>query len=91
MKGVRSKDNCYLWVPQDLSYSSTCTLAKEDEVKLWHQKLGHLHLKRMKRIISMEAVRGIPKLKIEEGRVCGKCQIGKQTKMSHQKIQHLTT
>ena len=45
----------------------------------------------MKRIISEEAVRGIPKLKIEEGRVCGDCQIGKQTKMSHQKIQHLTT
>ena len=45
----------------------------------------------MKRIISEEAVRGIPKLKIEEGRISGDCQIGKQTKMTHQKIQHLTT
>ncbi|XP_058761387.1 uncharacterized protein LOC131634779 [Vicia villosa] len=36
MKGVRSKDNCYLWTPQELSYSSTCTLAKEDDVKIWH-------------------------------------------------------
>ena len=45
----------------------------------------------MKRIIFEEAVRGIPKLKIEEGRICGDCQIGKICKMSHQKIQHLTT
>lgn len=91
MKGSRSKDNCYLWISQESSYSSTCTLTKGDEVKLWHQKLGHLHLKGMKMIISIEAVRGIPKLKIEEGRVRGECQIGKQTKVSHQKIQHLTT
>ena len=53
--------------------------------------VSHLHMKGMKRIISIEAVRGIPKLKIEEGRVYGDFQIGKQTKMSLQKIQHLTT
>ena len=91
MKGIRYKDNCYLWAPQEFSLSSICALAKENEVKLWHQKLGHLHLKGMKRIISIEVVRGIPKLKIEKGKVCGDCQIGKKTKMSHQKIQHLTT
>ena len=49
--------------PQELNFSSTRALAKENEVKLWYQKLGHLHLKGMKRIISIEAVRGIPKLK----------------------------
>ena len=91
MKGIRSKDNCYIWVPQELNLSSTCVSAKENEVKLWHQKLGHLHLKGMKRIIFEEAVTGIPKLKIEEGRVYGEFHIGKQTKISHQKIQHLTT
>jgi len=36
---VRSKDNFYLWVPQDKVHSSTCLISKEDEVKLWHQKL----------------------------------------------------
>ena len=46
MKGIRSKDNCYQWVPQELNFSSTCVLAKENEVKLWHQKLGHLHKQR---------------------------------------------
>ena len=45
----------------------------------------------MKKVLSSEAVRGIPKLKIDEGRLCGDCQVGKQTRMSHKKLQHLTT
>ena len=91
MKGSRSKDNCYLWTPQETSYSSTCLVSKEDEVNIWHQRFGHLHLRGMKKIIDKGAVRGIPNLKIEEGRICGECQIGKQVKMSHQKLQHQTT
>ena len=48
-------------------------------------------MKTIKRINSEEAIRGLPKLRIEEGRICGECQTGKQTKMSHKKLQHLTT
>ncbi|MCI47648.1 gag-pol polyprotein, partial [Trifolium medium] len=66
MKGVRSKDNCYLWVPQEEANLPTCLITREDEVKLWHQKLGHLNLRSMKKAISEEAIRGLPKLKIEE-------------------------
>jgi hypothetical protein len=91
MKGVRSKDNCYLWVSQEAAYVSTCLNTKLEETKLWHQKLGHLHMKGIKRIISEEAVRGLPKLHVEEGQVCGECQIGKQTRMSHPMSQHLAT
>jgi hypothetical protein len=92
MKGARSKDNCYLWIPQETAHSSiTNLLSKEDEVRLWHQKLGHLHLKGMKRIIAEDAIRGIPKLSIEEGSICGECQVGKQTKMSHPRLEHQTT
>ena len=32
-------------VPHEITCSSTCLMSKEDEVKLWHQKLGHLNLK----------------------------------------------
>ncbi|XP_045792093.1 uncharacterized protein LOC123886861 [Trifolium pratense] len=91
MRGSRSKDNCYLWVPQEETNLSTCLITKEDEVKLWHKKLGHLNLRSMKKAISEEAIRGIPKLNIEEGNICGDCQIGKQTRVPHQKLQHLTT
>lgn len=91
MKGDKSKDNFYLWTPRETYYFPTCLMSKEEETKLWHQKLGHLHLKRMKKVMSKEAIRGIPKIKIDEGIICGECQIGKQTKMSHKKLQHLTT
>lgn len=63
MKGVGSKDNYYLWASQEINFSSTCWISKEDEVNPWHQKLGHLHLKGMKKIVSKEVIRGIPKLK----------------------------
>ncbi|CAJ2662740.1 unnamed protein product [Trifolium pratense] len=91
MRGVRSKDNCYLWVPQEEANVSTCLITKEDEIKLWHQKLGHLNLRSMKKAIPEEAIKGLRNLKIEEGSICGECQIGKQTKMPHPKLQHLTT
>jgi len=57
-----------MWVPQDKVYSSTCLMTKEDEVKLWHQKLGHLNLKGMKKVTSEEGIRGLSKLTIEEGK-----------------------
>ena len=91
MKGIRSKDNCYLWVPQKTTYSSTCLMTKEDKGNLWHQKLGHMNLKGIKKIMSKKDIRGLPKLKIKEGKVCSECHIRKQTKMSHQKLQHQTT
>jgi hypothetical protein len=49
MRGARSKDNCYLWVSQQEAHVSTCLISKDDEVKLWHQKLGHLNLKGIKK------------------------------------------
>jgi len=82
MKGTRSKDNCYLWVSQEKALISSCILSKDEEVKLWHQKLGHLNLQGMKKAISVEAIRGIPKLHIIENSICGECQVGKQTRMS---------
>ena len=91
MRGTRSKDNCYLWVSHEEAPISTCLLSKEEEIKLWHQKLGHLHLKGMKKAISSEAIRGLPNLKIVEGSIRGECQIGKQTRMSHPRLEHQVT
>ena len=91
MKGIRSKDNCYLWVSQEEAHLTTCLMSKEEEVKLWHQKLGHLHLKGMKKAMSSEAIRGLPDLKIVDNSICGECQFGKQTRMSHPRLEHQVT
>jgi hypothetical protein len=34
MKGSKSKNNCYLWLPQDKNQDITWMLSKEDETKL---------------------------------------------------------
>ena len=51
MKGTRSKDNCYMWTSQKKCQMPKGLISKDEEVKLWHQRLGHLNLKRMKRVI----------------------------------------
>lgn len=66
----------------------TCLITKKDEVKPWLKKFGRLHLKGMKIIISQKAIRGLTKLKIEESKVCGECQIENYTKISQPKLQH---
>lgn len=38
-----------------------------------------------------KTILGLLSLKIEEGKICGYCRINKQTKMSQEKVQHLTT
>ena len=91
MRGTRSKDNSDLWVSQEETFISTCLLSKEEEIKLWHQRLVLLHLKGMKKALSSEAIRGLHDLKIIEGIICGECQVGKQTRMSHPRLEHQAT
>ncbi|KAK2382486.1 putative mitochondrial protein [Trifolium repens] len=89
MKGARSEDNCYLWIPLETTHSTTCLISQEDEERLWHQRLGHL--KGIKKLVSKEAIRGLPKLTSEEGDICGGCQISKQIQKSHPMLHHQVT
>ena len=45
----------------------------------------------MHKIVSENAIVGLPKLEIVEGKICGDFQVGKQVKKSHKMVQHLTT
>ena len=85
----RSQDNCYMWSLIKDSQLTKCFLPKADEAKLWHQKLGHLNLRSMHKIVFEKAI--VPDLKTIEGKICGDCQVGKQVKTSHKIAQHFTT
>ncbi|GAA0160150.1 hypothetical protein LIER_38985 [Lithospermum erythrorhizon] len=85
MKGTRSTDNCYLWTSHR---SMSCKV--DDEVDIWHKKLGHTNYRNIQQLISKEAVRGLPQMSIKE-KTCGECQVGKQTKVSHQMLQQVVT
>ncbi|XP_073131941.1 uncharacterized protein [Henckelia pumila] len=85
-EGTRSVDNCY-----QLGEELTCRHSKVDEFSLWHQKLEHVNFKIVKNLCKFEAVRGLPNLKSGVPYVCGACQKGKQTRVSHPILQHCGT
>lgn len=45
----------------------------------------------MRKIVSKKSIIGLLGIKIELGKIYGEFEIGKQTKMSHKKVQHLIT
>jgi len=45
----------------------------------------------IKKVISLEAIRGISTLEITEGSIRGECHVGKQTRMSHPRLEHQGT
>lgn len=77
MTGQCSSDNCYLLVNQYVCHNTVV-----NNTKLWHNKLEHLNYKDLHYLSKHENAHGIPKLQLEQGKVCGPCQQGKQTKNS---------
>lgn len=84
LEGKRSNDNCYL-----LSNRVSCFSSKTNSTNLWHEKLGHMNFKDLVRHSKKKVVKGLPKLKLPKGNVCGPCQHGKQTKISHKTLSDL--
>ncbi|XP_062118940.1 uncharacterized protein LOC133832644 [Humulus lupulus] len=82
----RTSDNCYA-----LSNQVVCNRSFLDKPDLWHYRLGHLNFRDLKRIVKLQAVRGIPEMKVTRDRLCGPCQLGKQTKASHPPVNMLLT
>ena len=84
----RTTDNCYGVVP---TAPISCRSAQVDMLELWHQKFDHANFKQMAKVSKLEAVEGLPKFGKVEKTMCGACQMGKQTKASHQKVNVIAT
>ena len=88
LKGNRTTDNCYGVVP---TAPISCRSAHVDMLKLWHHIFGHASFKQVAKVSKLEVVEGLPKFGKVEKTVCGACQMGKQTKASHHKVNVITT
>ena len=44
---------------------------------LWHRRLGHASMDLISKISKNDLVKGLPKICLQEGRVCDACQFGK--------------
>jgi hypothetical protein len=57
-----------------------CFLGKEDEIWLWHRRIGHIHFDNLVKVNKREAVREMPQIMKPTNTLCKHCQQGKQTK-----------
>ena len=83
LKGLRTTDNCYGVVPKP---NVSCRSARVNLLGLRHQRFGHANYKQVAKVSKLEAVVGLPKFGKVKKNICGPCQLGKQTKTSHPKV-----
>ena len=88
LKGNRTTDNYYGVVP---TAPISCRSARVDMLELWHHRIGHASFKQVAKVSKLEAVEGLPKFGKVEKTICGACQMGKQTKASHHKVNVIIT
>ena len=60
-------------------------------LELWHHRFGHTNFKQVAKVSKLEVVEGLPKFGKVEKTICGACQMGKQTKASHPKVNVIAT
>jgi len=70
---------CISSLPQN---TLTCLSALNDDVILWHKRLGHASLSLLSKLVSKDVVVGLPTIKYSDGKVCDACAKGKQVKSS---------
>ena len=57
-----------------------------NDTKLWHERLGHLNYKSLKKLSNIGVICGLPKIGKQSSGVCGPCQYGKQLKATHKVV-----
>ena len=88
LKGLRTTDNYYGVVPKP---SIACRSARVNLLELWHQRFGHANYKQVAKVSNLEVVVGLPKFGKIEKNVYSPCQLGKQTKSTHPKVNVVAT
>ena len=88
LKRLRTIDNCYGMVPK---LNVSCWSVRVNLLELWHQRFRHANYKRVAKVSILEAMIGLPKFGKIEKYICGPCQLGKQTKLAHSKVNVVAT
>ena len=76
-----------LSVPNNLK----CFVVSNETCWLWHRRLGHASMYLISKLVRLNLVRGIPRIKFEKDHICDACQHGKQFRESHPSISDTTT
>jgi len=79
---------CVLSLPHN---HVTCLSALEDDVMLWHKRLGHASLSLLNKLVSEDLVVGLPSIKYNDDKVCDTCAKGKQVRTSFKPKKYVST
>jgi hypothetical protein len=74
---ARTSSNIYV---QSEIGNGKCCLGKEDEIWIWHKRMGHIHFDNLVKVSKKEAVREMPQITKPTNTLCKHCQQGKKTK-----------
>ena len=88
MEGNWTTDNCYGVVPMA---PILCKSARVDMLEFWYHRFGHANSKQVAKVSKLEEVEGLPKFGKVKKNICGACQMGKQTKANHHKVNVIAT
>jgi len=69
----------------------TCLSALNDDVMLWHKRLGHASLSLLNKLVSKDLVVGLPSIKYNNDKVCDACARGKQVRNSFKLKNYVST
>jgi len=68
---------CVLSFPQN---HLTCLSGLDNDVMLWHKRLGHANLSLLNKLVSKDLVFGLPSIKYNDDKECDACARGKQVR-----------
>ena len=68
-----------------------CLNVLDDDVILWHKRLGHASLSLLNKLVSKGLVVGLPSIKYNDDKVCDACAKGKQTRIAFKSKKYVST
>jgi len=77
LKGKQHKNMYNVCISSLLQNTLTCLSALNDDVILWHKRLGHASLSLLNKLVSKDLVVGLPTIKYHDGKICDACVKGK--------------
>ncbi|XP_070013473.1 uncharacterized protein [Nicotiana sylvestris] len=69
----------------------SCLKAIDDDVELWHKRLGHTSFSLLNKLIPKDLVHGLPMSKFKVENICDACAIGKYVKSSFKSKKDMST
>ncbi|XP_075106804.1 putative mitochondrial protein AtMg00300 [Nicotiana tabacum] len=69
----------------------TCFSVVDNDAELWHRRLGHTSFLLLNKLVKKDLVRGLPKSKFKDHKVCDACVRGKQVMSSFKPKNEVST